>query len=90
MDALAVAAEHAQVGFPVIRLLRCADAPQFHLLVDDLARCWVHEGRHSKKLPPCVPAHQRALARFQTRFWACYRGLLIYRAHAYQAKRAER
>jgi Transposase IS66 family len=80
MDALAVAAYHAQVGFPVIRLLLCDDAPQFHLLVDDLALCWVHEGRHYKKLTPCVPAHQRALARFQTRFWAFYRGLLIYRA----------
>lgn len=68
------------MGFPVIRLLLCDDAPQFHLLVDDLALCWVHEGRHDKKLTPCVPAHQRALARFQTRFWAFYRGLLIYRA----------
>jgi hypothetical protein len=50
------------------------------MLLDDLALCWVHEGRHYQKLPPWVPAHQRALARFQGRFWAYSRALLRYRA----------
>jgi hypothetical protein len=63
LDALAIAAYHAQLEFPVIRLLVCDDAPQFHMLLEDLALCWVHEGRHYKKLSPWAPAHQRALAR---------------------------
>jgi hypothetical protein len=88
LDATAIAAYHAQLEFPIIRLLLCDDAPQFHLLVEDLALCWVHEGRHYKKLTPLVPCHRRALARFQTRFWAFYRGLLVYRARPDPAAKA--
>jgi len=88
LDASAIAAYHAQVEFPIIRLLLCDDAPQFHLLVDDLALCWVHEGRHYKKLNPVVPQHRRALDRFQKRFWAFYRGLLVYRARPDPAAKA--
>lgn len=80
LDALAVAAYHAQTKVPIVRLLVCDDAPQFHLLVDELALCWVHEGRHYKKLAPVVPLHQRLLKRFRMRFWAYYRRLLRYRA----------
>jgi hypothetical protein len=53
-----VAAYHAQLEFPVIQLLVCDDAPQFNWLTAELALCWVHEGRHYKKLAPCVPHHQ--------------------------------
>jgi hypothetical protein len=88
LDATAIAAYHAQTEWPVIRLLLCDDAPQFHLLLDDLALCWVHEGRHYKKLSPSVPEHRRALSRFQTRFWAYYRGLLRYRARPDPAAKA--
>jgi hypothetical protein len=78
-DATAVAAYQAQVGYPVVRLLVCDDAPQFRSVTADLALCWVHEGRHLKKLTPFVPAHQALLADFRTRFWAYYRELLAYR-----------
>ena len=78
-DATAVAAYHAQVGYPVVRLLVCDDAPQFKGVTADLALCWIHEGRHLKKLTPFVPAHQVLLADFRTRFWAYYRELLAYR-----------
>jgi len=33
-------------GVPVVRLLVCDDAPQFTLITEELALCWVHEGRH--------------------------------------------
>lgn len=88
LDATAIAAYHAQLEFPVVRLLLCDDAPQFQLLVDDLALCWVHEGRHYKKLDPVVPAHRRLLERFQRRLWAFYRGLLRYRARPDPAAKA--
>src|SRR5437879_10530646 len=45
LDAKAVAASHADVEFPVVRLLVCDDAPQFTLVTEELALCWVHEGR---------------------------------------------
>jgi len=41
---------------------------------------WVHEGRHCKKLTPCVPQHQQCLAAFQTQFWDFCDELLAYRA----------
>ena len=79
LEATAIAAYHAQLEFPVIRLLLCDDAPQFNWLTDELALCWVHEGRHYKKLTPCVAHHQQLLAEFQTQFWAFYDQLLAYR-----------
>lgn len=80
LEAAAVAAYHAQLEFPVIQLLLCDDAPQFNWLTAELALCWVHEGRHYKKLTPYVPQHQKLLAAFCTQFWAFYDELLAYRA----------
>jgi len=79
-EAAAVAAYHAQLEFPVIQLLLCDDAPQFNWLTAELALCWVHEGRHYKKLAPCVPHHQELLTQFSTQFWDFYDDLLAYRA----------
>ncbi len=87
-DATAVAAYHALLGFPVVRLLLCDDAPQFQGVTADLALCWVHEGRHYKKLLPFVPAHQVLLVDFRTRFWAYYRELVAYRAQPTAAEAA--
>jgi len=80
LEAAAVAAYHAQVEFPVIQLLVCDDAPQFNWLTAELALSWIHEGRHYKKLTPCVPQHQKLLAAFSTQFWTFYDDLLAYRA----------
>jgi hypothetical protein len=79
LDATAVAAYHADVEFPVVRLLVCDDAPQFTLLTEELALCWVHEGRHYKKLLPSIPYHQRLLETFVQHFWTYYDQLLAYR-----------
>ncbi len=80
LDATAVAAYHADVEFPVVRLLVCDDAPQFTLVTEELALCWVHEGRHYKKLMPSIPYHQVLLEAFVQRFWTYYDQLLAYRA----------
>jgi hypothetical protein len=81
LDAAAIAAYHAQVEFPVIRLLVCDDAPQFNWVTDELALCWIHEGRHYQKLEPVVPQHRAQLEAFQDDFWAFYDELLKYREH---------
>jgi hypothetical protein len=78
LDATAVAAYHADVEVPVVRLLVCDDAPQFPLITEELALCWVHEGRHYKKLMPSIPYHQGLLEAFVQRFWAYYAQLLAY------------
>jgi hypothetical protein len=79
LDATAVAAYHAALEFPVVRLLVCDDAPQFTLVTAELALCWVHEGRHYKKLVPYVPSHRMLVEDFVQRFWAYYDQLLAYR-----------
>jgi Transposase IS66 family len=79
LDATAVAAYHAAAEFPVVRLLVCDDAPQFTLVTDELALCWVHEGRHYKKLVPYVPYHRALVEDFVQRFWTYYDQLLAYR-----------
>ena len=88
LEATAIAAYHAQLEFPVIKLLVCDDAPQFNWLTDQLALCWVHEGRHYKKLTPWVAHHQQLLAEFQTQFWAFYDQLLAYRPQPSAAEKA--
>ncbi len=79
LDALAVAAYQAQLEWPVIQTLVCDGALQFTWITDEVAGCWVHEGRHYKKLLPTVPLHQQALDHFLTEFWSFYAALLAYR-----------
>jgi hypothetical protein len=80
-DATAVAAYHAEVGFPVVKLLVCDDAPQFTWLTEELALCWVHEARHYHKLLPCFAPHIKLQSEFMKRFWDYYDELLAYRQH---------
>src|SRR3989475_5504856 len=79
LDATAVAAYHAALEFPVVRLLVCDDAPQFTLVTEELALCWVHEGRHYKKLMPYVPYHRVLEETFVEDFWTYYGQSLAYR-----------
>lgn len=79
LDATAVAAYHATLEFPVVRLLVCDDAPQFTLVTEELGLCWIHEGRHYKKLLPYIPHHRALLEDFIAGFWTYYAQLLAYR-----------
>jgi hypothetical protein len=79
LAALAVAAYHAQTDYPIVKLLLCDDAGQFKWVTDELALCWIHEGRHYKRLSPVVPHHQQLQARFLRAFWRFYRALNGYR-----------
>lgn len=79
LEAAAIAFYHQQTDWPVVHTLLCDDAPQFKLITDDLALCWVHEGRHYKKLSPVVAYHQEVLDEFLDEFWDYYRELLAYR-----------
>jgi hypothetical protein len=78
LEAAAVAAYHAQQEFPVVDLLLCDDAPQFKRLTQALALCWIHDGRHYKKLSPVVAHHHRLLETFREGYWQFYNQLLVY------------
>ncbi len=78
-EAAAVASYRAQTTWPVVELLECDDAPQWKGLTADVALCWIHEGRHYKKLAPYVAHHRRLLEESRGQFWEYYRELLAYR-----------
>jgi hypothetical protein len=80
-EALAVAAYLADPDWPVVRALVCDDAPQFRGITEELALCWVHEGRHFKQLTPWLPQPRARLADVLDQFWTYYRELLAYRDH---------
>jgi hypothetical protein len=81
LSATAVAAYHAATDLPIVRLLVCDDAPQFNWIAEQLALCWVHEGRHYKKLIPAFVNHLKLLSEFRKQFWAFYDELLDYQEH---------
>ena len=79
LEALAIAAYHQDTEWPVVTLLLCDDAPQFKVLTEELALCWIHDGRHYKKLTPLVPHHQALLDDFLTQYWDFYDQLLQFK-----------
>jgi hypothetical protein len=81
LSAAAVAAYHADPDMPIVRLLVCDDAPQFNWIAEQLALCWIHEGRHYKKLIPSFVHHLNLLSEFRKQFWDFYDELLAYQEH---------
>jgi len=80
-DALAVGFYRTQTALPVPLILLTDDAAQSNLLTEKWALCWIHEGRHDKKLEPRLAHYRHCLTQFQDGFWTFYRRLLAYRAH---------
>ena len=78
MEASAIAYYHQQIKFPIVKVLVGDDAPQFKLLTEELLLCWIHDGRHYKRLKPVVPIHEEKLYEFLTFYWLYYRKLLKY------------
>ncbi len=79
MEAAAIASYHCERGISIVEVLLCDDAPQFKLLTNELALCWVHDGRHYKRLTPVVPLHKEQLREFRERYWTYYRRLFEYK-----------
>ena len=79
LEAAAIAWYHQEEDYPVIQILLCDDAPQFKLLTEELALCWIHDGRHYKRLSPVVPYHVSRLEEFLDQYWEYYRKLLAYK-----------
>ncbi len=82
LEAAAVAAYHQQTEWPVVDTLVCDDAGQFKGLTEHLGLCWVHDGRHYKKLEPTVALHRQQLDTFLSQYWTFYDKLLTYQAQA--------
>ncbi len=79
LDAAAIGAYRVQEDVPVVDILVCDDAPQFKGLTPQVALCWVHAGRHFKKLTPYYTHHRALVTEFLRDFWAYYHDLQAYR-----------
>ncbi|MFW6148148.1 MAG: bZIP transcription factor [Thermodesulfobacteriota bacterium] len=79
LDAAAIAAYNATMELPIVKVLLCDNAPQFKLITQQLSLCWVHDGRHYKKLDPFISHHRKLLEAFLKTYWDYYRQLLEYR-----------
>jgi len=75
----AIGAYRVQKDVPVVDILVCDDAPQFEGLTPQVALCWVHAGRHFKKLTPYYTHHRTLVTEFLTDFWAYDHDLQAYR-----------
>jgi len=85
-EAGAIAAYHQQTDYPVVEVLLSDDAPQYKQLTEHQALCWVHDGRHYKKLKPIVPWHQEQLEKFRGEYWDYYQKLVQYKENPSQDK----
>ena len=81
MEAAAISSYHNETGKPIVKVLVSDDAPQFKLITDEQMLCWIHDGRHYKKLNPVVPLHQEKLESFLNDYWEYYRKLFNYKQH---------
>ncbi len=88
LDAAAIGAYRVQQAVPVVEILVCDDAPQVKGVTAELALCWVHAGRHFKKLTPLFAHHRALVEAFLTDFWAYYHALQAYRTQPTLAERA--
>jgi Transposase IS66 family len=79
-EAGALTAYYGQDKYPVVPILVSDDAPQFHHLSEKQMLCWIHEGRHYKKLQPQVAYHGEILDSILQQFWKYYHKLQAYRA----------
>jgi len=77
LEAAALVAYRSSLGS--ISLMLTDNAPQFQAIAEFLALCWIHEGRHYKKLTPYLTRHKKKVAGFLTKFWDYYRDLLQYK-----------
>ena len=77
LEAVTIAA-YRQSPYAIKQLI-ADDAPQFKLITEALGLCWVHEGRHYKKLNPIFKKHKQATERFVEQFWSYYHDLVAYK-----------
>ncbi|MEK7152631.1 MAG: transposase [Chloroflexota bacterium] len=80
MEAMALAAYRERTDIPIPSIFMADDAPQFKLLTELLVLCWIHDGRHYKKLRPVIATHREMLNTFLNRYWSFYHELLDYKA----------
>jgi len=89
LEAMAISAYNKQTNFPSIKILICDDAPEYKLLTELLWLCWVHDGRHYKKLEPLLSGNKKELKKFLWKYWSYYQELLLYKKTPTEKRKKE-
>lgn len=63
-----------------IDILLTDDAPQYNQITQQHSLCWIHDGRHYKKIEPVITLHREQLKAFVSAYWDYYDKLLAYKA----------
>jgi hypothetical protein len=84
LESTAIAAYQALPD--AVEFLLTDDAPQYNRIAAYHPLCWVHDGRHYKKLMPVVMLHRKKLNEFITTYWDYYDQLLTYKAFPTQVE----
>ena len=84
-DGARVAAYRAEAAAPVVKWLVCDDAGQSKGITAEVGLCWIHDGRHDKKLTPVVELHRRRLDEFMDEYWQYYQALREYQENPTKA-----
>ena len=78
-ESFAITYYQQQSDFPIIKILICDDAPQFKYITELLGLCWVHDGRHYKKIIPFLEDSKIKLENFILKYWNYYKALKKYK-----------
>ncbi len=79
-DALAIGYYHTQNILPIVKNLISDHAPEYDKIAKDgQGLCWVHDGRHYKKIEPTTPILRTDYETFLEKYWDYYRKLLNYK-----------
>jgi len=81
-EAGAISYYHTQKEWPAVEILMSDAAPQFEHIAFKHALCWVHVGRHLKKMNPTIALNRELLERYLEEFWKFYRDLLSFKEHS--------
>ena len=83
LESTAIAAYQASPH--AVKLLLTDDAPQYNKITEHHPLCWVHDGRHYKKLSPVMLTNREKLESFVAQYWEYYDKLLNYKITPTQA-----
>ena len=78
-EACAIAAYREQKDPAPVKILMVDNAPQFISLTEARILCWIHDGRHYKKLRPVVSDYKKYRDDFITQYWHFYHQLKAYK-----------
>ncbi len=88
-ESLALAYYHKQTDFPSVEILVSDNAPEYRLLAEEQALCWIHDARNYKKLAAYVPKHRQILEDFLKQYWGFYQTLLDFKEKPTQQQKQD-